>query len=43
VLAGGYEGSSMTGLGIEFERYSDTDRWRLESYLHKASGSAASN
>lgn len=43
VLAGGLEGSSMTGLGIEFERYSDTDRWRLESYLHKASGSAASN
>lgn len=26
------------GLGIEFERYSDEDRWRLESFLHQTRG-----
>jgi diguanylate cyclase (GGDEF)-like protein/PAS domain S-box-containing protein len=26
--------SAPRGLGIEFERYGDHDRWRLEAYLH---------
>lgn len=42
VVAGGVSGSAINGLGIEFERYSDADRWRLESYLHQITGGAFS-
>ncbi len=28
-------GSGLAGLGIEFERYTDRDRWRLDSFLHE--------
>lgn len=42
VTAGGLEASSISGLGIEFERFSDTDRWRLEQFLHTATTSQPS-
>lgn len=42
VLAGGLEGSTLTGLGLEFERFSDADRGRLERFLHTAAMSQPS-
>lgn len=42
VTAGGVEASSISGLGIEFERFSDSDRWRLEQFLHTATTSQPS-
>ncbi len=36
VPAGEGVNPTPAGLGIEFERYSPKDRWRLESFLHRA-------
>lgn len=41
VVAGGLQGSSISGLGIEFERFSDTDRGRIERFLYQAAPAPA--